>query len=225
VSDEGYGANAYIETDKPIVVVTGPAPEAANLPLPWEISITNIEKATERLCQIRNFSVWDLPLDHLVNTAYEAATADLRDVNMIDPYHLKAYGKIVVNYNRDIEAFGLLKKILEKITEGASVYQSPTDMVLIASVQVLSTTKCAKKQLTRKLFVVIYKVLSNMLWDEQVRIRWNVQRKSCAKWGQKTKTGGLLNRHEMRPKKPKGVAKVMQAFIVALPSNCTTEPS
>ena len=129
VSDEGYGANAYIETHKPIVVVTGPGPGSGKLATALGNLYHEYRKGDKAgYAKFETFPVWDLPLDHLVNTAYEAATADLHDVNMIDSYHLKAYGKVAVNYNRDIEAFGLLKKILEKITGGASIYKSPTDM-------------------------------------------------------------------------------------------------
>ncbi|MDD4636197.1 MAG: DUF1846 domain-containing protein [Bacteroidales bacterium] len=129
VSDEGYGANEYIKTEKPIVVVTGPGPGSGKL----ATCLCNLYHEHKQgikagYAKFETFPVWDLPLNHMVNTAYEAATADLRDVNMIDTHHLKAYGKEVVNYNRDIEAFNLLRRILEKITGGESMYRSPTDM-------------------------------------------------------------------------------------------------
>lgn len=129
VSNEGYGANEYIETTKPIVVVTGPGPGSGKL----ATCLCNLfhdyrNDVKAGYAKFETFPVWDLPPDHAVNVAYEAATADLRDRNMIDPYHLEAYGIEAVNYNRDIEAFKLLKRILEKITGGESMYQSPTDM-------------------------------------------------------------------------------------------------
>ncbi|MFV0391843.1 MAG: DUF1846 domain-containing protein [Paludibacteraceae bacterium] len=129
VSDTGYGKNEYIQTTRPIVVVTGPGPGSGKL----ATCLGNLYHDYRRgikagYAKFETFPIWDLPLDHLVNIAYEAATADLRDRNMIDEHHLKAYGIQTVNYNRDIEAFNLLKRILEKITGGKAMYQSPTDM-------------------------------------------------------------------------------------------------
>ncbi len=128
VSDEGYGANTYIKTTKPIVVVTGPGPGSGKL----GTCLCNLYHEYRNgikagYAKFETFPIWDLPLNHKVNIAYEAATADLRDENLIDTHHLEAYNKEVVNYNRDIEAFHLLKKILDKIT-GESMYKSPTDM-------------------------------------------------------------------------------------------------
>ena len=129
VSDEGYGANEYIQTSKPIVVVTGPGPGSGKL----ATCLCNLYHEYKSgvkagYAKFETFPIWNLPLNHMVNVAYEAATADLRDKNMIDTHHLKAYGIETVNYNRDIDAFNLLKRILEKITGGEAMYQSPTDM-------------------------------------------------------------------------------------------------
>ncbi|RIH65119.1 DUF1846 domain-containing protein [Mariniphaga sediminis] len=129
VSDEGYGANEYIKTEKPIVVVTGPGPGSGKL----ATCLCNLYHEYKSGMQagyakFETFPIWDLPVDHKVNVAYEAATVDLKDEVLIDEHHLKAYNKKVVNYNRDIEAFHLLKRIIEKITGSASMYQSPTDM-------------------------------------------------------------------------------------------------
>lgn len=129
VSDEGYGVNEYIKTTKPIVVVTGPGPGSGKL----ATCLNNLYH--EYKCGIKagyakfeTFPIWDIPVDHMVNVAYEAATVDLKDKVMIDEHHLKHYHQKVVNYNRDIEAFNLLKRVLEKITGGESMYHSPTDM-------------------------------------------------------------------------------------------------
>ncbi|MHC4111726.1 MAG: DUF1846 domain-containing protein [Planctomycetota bacterium] len=129
VSDEGYGANEPIPTEHPIVVVTGPGPGSGKLAtclchLYHEYK--NGNKAG--YAKFETFPIWNLPLKHKVNTAYEAATVDLKDVNAIDYHHLEAYGETTVNYNRDIEAFPLLKRIIEKITGSDSFYKSPTDM-------------------------------------------------------------------------------------------------
>lgn len=129
VSDQGYGANEYIRTTHPIVIVTGPGPGSGKLAtclgnLYHEYK-TGIKAG---FAKFETFPIWDLPIDHKVNIAYEAATVDLKDEVLIDEHHLKAYGVKIVNYNRDIEAFHLLKRIIEKITGGESMYQSPTDM-------------------------------------------------------------------------------------------------
>lgn len=129
VSDEGYGKNEYITTTKPIIVVTGPGPGSGKLATCLNNLYHDYKNGSKAgYAKFETFPIWDLPLNHMVNVAYEAATADLRDRNMIDPYHLKTYGVEAVNYNRDIEAFKLLKRILEKITGGEPMYQSPTDM-------------------------------------------------------------------------------------------------
>lgn len=129
VSDEGYGANEYIETSKPIVVVTGPGSGSGKL----ATSLSNMYHDFKRGIQtgyakFETFPVWDLSLSNYVNVAYEAATADLRDRILHDPYHEKAYGIKAVSYNRDVEAFDLLQNILRKITGSESPYRSPTDM-------------------------------------------------------------------------------------------------
>ena len=129
VSDEGYGSNEYIVTEKPIVVVTGPGPGSGKL----ATCLSNLYHEYKRgikagYAKFETFPIWDLPVDHKVNIAYEAATVDLDDRVMIDGYHMKAYNKEVTNYNRDIEAFHLLKSIIKKITGGLPMYQSPTDM-------------------------------------------------------------------------------------------------
>jgi len=129
VSDQGYGANEYIKITKPIIIVTGPGPGSGKL----ATCLSNIYHEYRNglkagYAKFETFPIWDLPVDHIVNIAYEAATVDLNDKVMIDEYHLKAYNEITVNYNRDIEAFHLLKRIFEKITGGESLYLSPTDM-------------------------------------------------------------------------------------------------
>lgn len=129
VSDEGYGANEYIRTTKPIVVVTGPGPGSGKL----ATCLCNLYHEYKNgvkagYAKFETFPIWDLPIDHKVNVAYEAATVDLKDEVLVDDHHLRAYNQEVVNYNRDIEAFHLLKRLLEKITGSESMYRSPTDM-------------------------------------------------------------------------------------------------
>jgi len=129
VSDDGYGANEYIKTKSPLVVVTGPGPGSGKL----ATCLTQLYHDYKRglksgYAKFETFPIWNLPLKHPVNVAYEAATADIRDFNMIDPFHLEAYGQVAINYNRDVEAFPIVKRILEKITGSGSFYKSPTDM-------------------------------------------------------------------------------------------------
>ncbi len=129
VSDEGYGANPYIETTKPIVVVTAPGPGSGKLATCLSQLYHEYRRGNAAgYSKFETFPVWNVPLKHPLNIAYEAATVDLQDVNMIDPFHLEAYGETAVNYNRDVEAFPLLKRIIEKITGEPSMYNSPTDM-------------------------------------------------------------------------------------------------
>jgi len=129
VSDQGYGANEYIKTTNPIVIVTGPGPGSGKLATCLCNLYHEYKKGIKAgYAKFETFPIWDIPVDHMVNVAYEAATVDLDDKVLIDHHHLKAYNIATVNYNRDIEAFHLLKRIIEKITGGESMYQSPTDM-------------------------------------------------------------------------------------------------
>ncbi|MEG0012804.1 MAG: DUF1846 domain-containing protein [Cellulosilyticaceae bacterium] len=129
VSEEGYGQNPYIKTSKPIVVVTAPGPGSGKLATCLsQLYHENRQGRAAGYSKFETFPVWNVPLKHPLNIAYEAATVDLKDVNMIDSFHFDAYGKMSVNYNRDIEAFPVLKRIIEKITGEESVFQSPTDM-------------------------------------------------------------------------------------------------
>ena len=129
VSDEGYGANDYIETQKPIVIVTGPGPGSGKLATSLSQLYHDYRRGLQSgYAKFETFPIWNLPLKHPINVAYEAATADIRDFNMIDPFHLEAYDRKAVNYNRDVEVFPVLKRIMEKITGGKTFYQSPTDM-------------------------------------------------------------------------------------------------
>lgn len=128
VSEEGFGKNEYIETSRPLVVITAPGPGSGKMATCLsQLYHENLRGIKAGYAKFETFPIWNLPLKHPVNLAYEAATADLNDVNMIDPYHLEAYGKTTVNYNRDVEVFPVLNAIFEKI-EGKSPYKSPTDM-------------------------------------------------------------------------------------------------
>ncbi|MCR4963076.1 MAG: DUF1846 domain-containing protein [Firmicutes bacterium] len=128
VSEEGYGANPYIETTRPLVVVTAPGPGSGKLATCLSQVYHEQKRGVEAgYAKFETFPIWNIPLKHPVNLAYEAATVDLRDFNAIDPYHLEAYGETTVNYNRDIEMFPVVKAVLQRVY-GKDIYKSPTDM-------------------------------------------------------------------------------------------------
>ncbi len=156
VGDEGFGANPYIETDAPLVVVNAPGPNSGKM----ATCLSQVYHEHHRgvrtgYAKFETFPIWNLPLRHPVNAAYEAATAELRDVNMIDPFHLEAHDERAVNYNRDIEAFPLLQRMLEKIT-GESMYQSPTDMGVnragFAIIDDDAAREAGKREIVRRYF-------------------------------------------------------------------------
>ena len=128
VSDEGYGKNDYIETSRPLIVVTAPGPGSGKMATCLSQLYHEYKRGvTAGYAKFETFPIWNIPLKHPANLAYEAATADLNDVNMIDPFHLEAYGTTTVNYNRDVEIFPVLQAMFEKIM-GTCKYKSPTDM-------------------------------------------------------------------------------------------------
>ena len=157
VSDEGYGANPYIETSKPLVVVTAPGPGSGKLATCLSQLYHEYKRGVRAgYAKFETFPIWNLPLRHPVNVAYEAATADLGDINMIDPYHLEAYGETTVNYNRDIECFPIVKSILAKITGNEGIYKSPTDMgVNMAGFGIVNDEACrvaARQEILRRYY-------------------------------------------------------------------------
>lgn len=129
LSERGYGGNPYIPVSRPLVVVTGPGPGSGKMATCLsQIYHEHQEGKVSGFAKFETFPVWDLPLRHPVNVAYEAATADMQDMNMIDPFHLEAYNVAAVNYNRDVETFPVLRSILERIGGDCMDYRSPTDM-------------------------------------------------------------------------------------------------
>ena len=156
-SDAGYGSNPYIETTKPLVVVTAPGPGSGKL----ATCLSQVYHETKRgqlagYAKFETFPIWNIPLLHPVNLAYEAATADLADVNLIDPFHLDAYGLTTVNYNRDVEAFPIVKTILSTIMQDDTIYKSPTDMgVNMAGYAICDNDNCkyaANQEIIRRYF-------------------------------------------------------------------------
>jgi len=157
VSDEGYGANEHIETRRPLVIVTGPGPGSGKLATCLSQLYHDHKKGLKSgYAKFETFPIWNLPLKHPVNVAYEAATADIGDFNLVDPFHLDAYGRSSVNYNRDVEVFPVLKRILEKISQEPSLYKSPTDMGVNCAGFAVSDDglirEAAKQELIRRYF-------------------------------------------------------------------------
>ena len=156
VSEEGYGQNPYIKTTKPLVVVTAPGPSSGKLATCLSQLYHEYKHGVKAgYAKFETFPVWNLPLKHPVNIAYEAATADLQDVNQIDPFHFNAYGKLAINYNRDIAVFPILQNILHKITN-KDIYKSPTDMGVNMIADAIIDDKLAqlsaKKEILRRYY-------------------------------------------------------------------------
>ena len=156
VSAEGYGKNEFVETTKPLVVVTAPGPGSGKMATCLSQLYHEHERGVQAgYAKYETFPIWNLPLKHPVNIAYEAATVDLDDANCIDPFHLEAHGETTVNYNRDVEIFPVLKAMMERIL-GESPYQSPTDMgVNMAGFGIVDDEACrdaAKMEIVRRYF-------------------------------------------------------------------------
>lgn len=156
VSDDGFGKNEFAVTDRPLVVVTAPGPGSGKLATCLSQIYHEYKRGIEAgYAKFETFPVWNLALEHPVNIAYEAATADLDDNNIIDPFHLEAYGEIAINYNRDVETFPVVRALLEKI-QGKSPYQSPTDMGVNMVGKCISADaicqEAAKREIVRRHF-------------------------------------------------------------------------
>ncbi len=166
VSDEGYGKNDYIETSRPLVIITAPGPGSGKMATCLsQLYHENKRNIKAGYAKFETFPIWNLPLKHPVNMAYEAATADLNDVNMIDPFHLETYGETTVNYNRDVEIFPVLNAIFEGIY-GESPYKSPTDMgVNMAGFCIIDDEACrmaSNQEIIRR----YYQALNRLVTEE-----------------------------------------------------------
>ena len=173
VSDEGLGKNDYIETSHSLVVVTAPGPGSGKMATCLSQLYHDYKRGiSSGYAKFETFPVWNLPLKHPVNLAYEAATADLDDVNMIDPFHLEAYGKTAVNYNRDVEIFPVLNAIFTKI-QGESPYKSPTDMgVNMAGSCIVDDEVCcaaSRREILRRYYTACVERLQGKCDDETVQ--------------------------------------------------------
>lgn len=166
VSEEGFGKNDYIKTSRSLVIITAPGPGSGKMAACLSQLYHEHKRGIKAgYAKFETFPVWNLPLKHPVNLAYEAATADLNDVNMIDPFHLEAYGKTTVNYNRDVEIFPVLSAILEQIM-GASPYKSPTDMgVNMAGYAIFddeAVKEASKQEIIRRYYRTLTEVKSGL---------------------------------------------------------------
>lgn len=172
VSEKGLGKNEYIETTHSLVVITAPGPGSGKMATCLSQLYHDYKRGIAAgYAKFETFPVWNLPLNHPVNLAYEAATADLNDVNMIDPFHYDAYGEVAVNYNRDVEIFPVLNTIFEKI-QGSSPYKSPTDMgVNMAGNCILDDEACrdaSKREIVRRYFAAATETFRGKGSDNQV---------------------------------------------------------
>ena len=171
-SDEGFGKNDYVETTRPLVIVTAPGPGSGKMAVCLSQLYQEHKRGVEAgYAKFETFPVWSLPLKHPVNVAYEAATADLNDVNMIDPFHLEAYDKIAINYNRDIEIFPVLNALFEGIYK-ESPYKSPTDMGVNMIGFCISDDeicrKAAKDEIIRRYYTALNKLANGACNDSEV---------------------------------------------------------
>ena len=197
VSDEGLGKNEYVKTTRPLVVVTAPGPGSGKMAACLsQIYLDNKNGIRAGYAKYETFPVWNLPLNHPVNLAYEAATVDLNDVNMIDPFHLEKYGVTTVNYNRDVEVFPLLKAIFEKIY-GETPYHSPTDMgVNMVGFGIKDEAKvieASKKEIVRRYYDTRLKIFMGKLPQESLE-----------------KMEMLMNKAGVQPQDRKCVAKALE---------------
>jgi uncharacterized protein (UPF0371 family) len=172
VSDEGFGKNEYIETTRPLVVVTAPGPGSGKMATCLsQLYHDNKRGIKAGYAKYETFPIWNIPLKHPINLAYEAATADLNDVNMIDPFHLEAYGETTVNYNRDIEIFPVLNAIFEGIY-GSNPYKSPTDMgVNMAGNCIIDDEVCCKAshmEIIRRYYTTLNNVIKGKSKENEV---------------------------------------------------------
>lgn len=173
VSDEGYGKNEYIETSRSLVVVTAPGPGSGKMATCLSQLYHEYKRGVKAgYAKFETFPIWNIPLKHPINLAYEAATADLDDVNMIDPFHLEAYGETTVNYNRDVEIFPVLNAILTRIY-GESAYKSPTDMgVNMAGNCIINDEACrnaSKQEIIRRYYAAACALRQGLGTVEEVR--------------------------------------------------------
>ena len=205
VSDDGFGKNDYIETSRDLIVVTAPGPGSGKMATCLsQLYHENKRGIKAGYAKFETFPVWNLPLQHPVNLAYEAATADLDDVNMIDPYHLEAYGETTVNYNRDVEIFPVLRAIFEGITGGECPYKSPTDMgVNMVGMAISDDEVCreaARQEIIRRYFKTAAAVKRGNAPKEELYKQELLMKKAGCKPSDRAVVGKALLKEELTGK-------------------------
>lgn len=203
ISKKGHGADPYIKTSKAIVLVTAPSPNSGKMSTCLGQLYHEYQRGHKAgYAKFETFPVWDLPLKHPLNVAYEASTADLGDFNLIDPFHLDAYGVTAVNYNRDVEAFPILKKILKKVTK-EDIYQSPTDMGVNCISQGIIDDRLVKKAARQEIIFRFFR--------HQAEVKKGLTSKKALK-----RTKMLMRQMELKPEERKVVPAARKAFKDAL---------
>lgn len=201
ISDKGYGRNEYIETSRKLVVITAPGPGSGKMATCLSQLYHEHKRGIDAgYAKFETFPIWNLPLRHPVNVAYEAATADLNDVNMIDPFHLEAYGKTTVNYNRDIEIFPVLNAMFENIL-GESPYKSPTDMGVNMAGNCISddevTCQAAKDEIIRRYYTGLCDRKKGLISeDEEMKLTLLMQQAHVTTDDRKTVAAALAKEQE-----------------------------
>ena len=201
VSDEGFGLNEYVETTRPVVIVTAPGPGSGKMATCLsQIYHESKQGKKSGYAKFETFPIWNIPLSHPVNLAYESATADLADVNMIDPFHLEAYGITAVNYNRDVEVFPVLRSILEKIL-GECPYKSPTDMgVNMAGNCIIdddAVSAAAKQEIIRRYYNALCRMRKDGGAETEIeKIELLMRKLSCSPITDRPVVNAALNRAE-----------------------------
>ena len=201
ISEAGFGKNEYVETQRPLVVVTAPGPGSGKLAVCLsQLYHENLRGVNAGYAKFETFPIWNLPLKHPVNLAYEAATADLNDVNMIDPYHLETYGVTTVNYNRDVEAFPVLNAMFERMS-GSSPYHSPTDMgVNMAGNCIVNDEACRKascEEILRRYYDATKKLAQGKPVASAVRKLELLMQKAGVKPGDRAVVAPALEREKL----------------------------
>ena len=222
VSEEGYGANEYVETKNKLVIVTGPGPGSGKLATclsqMYHDHIRGIESG---YAKFETFPIWNIPLKHPVNVAYEAATVDLKDYNEIDPWHLEAYNEKTINYNRDVEIFPVLKRILEKITGAESIYKSPTDMGVnragFGIVKDEAVRQAAIQEIIRRYFRACCEYTLGMGDSESVQRAELIMKEVNAKPEDRLVVGAARKAAAEAPEKGKGHQGVYCGAAIELP--------
>ena len=199
VSDAGFGQNEYVETTRPVVIVTAPGPGSGKMATCLS-QIYHESKRGERsgYAKFETFPIWNIPLNHPVNLAYEAATADLADVNMIDPFHLEAYGVTAVNYNRDVEVFPVLRSMLEQIL-GECPYKSPTDMGVNMAGKCIydnvAVSSAAKQEIIRRYYNALCKMRKDGVGETEIeKIELLMRKLGCSPTADRPVVGAALAR-------------------------------